>query len=80
MATADDALLVERDAHRARLEAAVESAQAGEGSLLVVEGPPGIGKTGLLGAGVAHAAEAGMTIVSARSRELERDFTLGVVR
>ncbi|WP_445148053.1 helix-turn-helix transcriptional regulator [Baekduia sp. Peel2402] len=80
MGTADDALLVERDAHRARLVEAVESAKAGEGSLIVVEGPPGIGKTGLLGAGVAHAAEAGMTVVSARSRELERDFTLGVVR
>jgi len=80
MGTRDDALLVEREAHLGRLAEAVAAAARGEGSLIVVEGPPGIGKTGLLGACLAEAAAAGLTVLSARSRELERDFTLGVVR
>jgi DNA-binding CsgD family transcriptional regulator len=78
--TDDDALLVERDEHLARFAAATADALRGDGSLIVIEGPPGIGKTGLLGACHAHAAAAGLTVLSARSRELERDFTLGVVR
>ncbi len=45
-----DGGLIEREPHLALLEAALERSLRGEGSLVVVEGPAGIGKTGLLAA------------------------------
>src|ERR1700712_1675644 len=80
MGTDDDALLVERDAPLARFRGAADDALQRDGSLLVIEGPPGIGKAGLLGACREVAAAGGFTVLTARARELERDFTLGVVR
>jgi DNA-binding CsgD family transcriptional regulator len=55
--------------------------RAGDGGLLVIEGPAGIGKTGLLDAVRAAARVGGpMAALSARGGELERDFPFGVVR
>ena len=72
--------MLSRDAEVARLRSAMEAAANGAGSLLVVTGPPGIGKTTLLGAAQAGAAEAGLLVRRARGTELERSFPLGVVR
>jgi DNA-binding CsgD family transcriptional regulator len=72
--------VLERDAELARIEAAVARAQEGHGSLLVVEGPAGIGKSALIGAARALSDAAGARTLRARGGELERDFAFGVVR
>ena len=46
----------------------------------MVEGPAGIGKTALLAATRAMAADKGMLVLRSRGTELERDFAFGVVR
>ena len=74
------AVVLERDAELSRIEAAVTRAQGGHGSLLVVEGPAGIGKSALVGAVRAVSDAAGTRTLRARGGELERDFAFGVVR
>jgi DNA-binding CsgD family transcriptional regulator len=51
----------------------------GNGGLVVIEGPAGVGKTALLQAGRAAAGEAGLLVLRARGAELERAFGFGVV-
>ncbi len=75
-----DMPLEERDEALASVEALLSDARAGRGRVLVVEGPPGIGKTRLLGAVHERANAAGMRTLSARAGELERDFPYGIVR
>ena len=72
--------LLERHAELARIESALEDARSGRGRFLVVEGPAGIGKTALLAAARAAAAEEGMLVLRSRGTELEGDFAFGVVR
>jgi DNA-binding CsgD family transcriptional regulator len=72
--------LVERDEDLARVRAASDAAWAGQGSLVFVRGPAGIGKSRMLGACAQFATSRGMRVLTARGRELERDFTFGVVR
>src|SRR5262252_5077746 len=72
--------LLERSAELARIEAALGEAREGRGRFLVIEGPAGIGKTALLAAVRAAAAEAGMCVLRSRGTELEREFGFGVVR
>jgi DNA-binding CsgD family transcriptional regulator len=72
--------LLERDAELAALEAAIESASAGSGRCVIIEGAPGIGKTSLLRAAAGVAAAAGLRVLSARGSELERALPYGVVR
>jgi DNA-binding CsgD family transcriptional regulator len=69
--------LLERDAELAAVEALI-----GEdgGRLLVIEGPPGIGKTSLLVETKARGQEAGIQVLAARGSELERAFSYGLVR
>ena len=49
-------------------------------ALVVVEGPPGIGKTSLLGAARELARRGGMRVLGARAAELESGVPFGVVR
>jgi DNA-binding CsgD family transcriptional regulator len=72
--------LLERHAELARIDRLLGDAHAGAGGLLVIVGPAGIGKTALLRAARGTASAAGMRAVSARGRELESDFSFGVVR
>jgi DNA-binding CsgD family transcriptional regulator len=72
--------LLERDAVLARMDQRVRDAIAGDGSLLVLEGPAGIGKTRLVMAAGRRGRELGLQVLSARGSELERDFAYGVVR
>jgi DNA-binding CsgD family transcriptional regulator len=58
----------------------LDDATAGGGSLLLLEGPAGIGKTSLMQAAGRCGRELGFTTLSARGSELERDFAYGVVR
>jgi DNA-binding CsgD family transcriptional regulator len=62
------------------VEQALESARSGAGVTLLVEGPPGIGKTSLLAAARRQAGAHGMAVLDARATPLERDFPMGVVR
>jgi DNA-binding CsgD family transcriptional regulator len=72
------ARLLEREAESAVLTRAVEHARRGRGSLVLVDGPPGIGKSSLLAASRETAAESGLEVLQARGRTIERDFTFGV--
>jgi len=73
-------VLLERDAALARVDQSVRDAIAGGGSLLVLEGPPGIGKTRLVMAAGRRGRDLGVQTLSARGSELERDFAYGLVR
>jgi len=72
--------LLEREAALARIDRRLRDAIAGNGSLLLLEGPAGIGKTRLVVAAGRHGRELGLTALSARGSELERDFAYGLVR
>src|SRR4051794_15657253 len=74
------ALMLEREAEIAALEAMLGAAQAGDGRLVVVEGSAGIGKTRLLAEARALAAAAEFEVLSARGGELEGEFAFGIVR
>jgi predicted ATPase len=69
--------LLEREAQRAHFARRAEAARAGAGSVLVLEGPAGIGKTALLRDLVREARGLGMPVVTARGGELERDHAFG---
>src|SRR4051794_2252850 len=72
--------LLERDEELARIAAAVRRARDGFGTLIVVEGPAGMGKTEVLRAVRAAAEADGLRVLRSRGSELERDFPFGVVR
>ncbi len=58
----------------------LDRASAGDGSLFLVQGPAGVGKTVLAREARAAAARAGMLSLEARGSELEQPFAFGVVR
>ena len=70
-------VILERDAELAALAAAVAAAEAGHGSLVLVEGPAGIGKTTLLRAACRGP---GPRVLTARGLALEQGFGYGIVR
>ena len=72
--------LVERERELAQLDAELRNALDGEGSLVLIEGPAGVGKTRLLVETRSHAAARGARTLLARASELERGFPFGVVR
>ncbi len=72
--------LQERRAELLQIDAALDRAVAGHGTLVVVEGPAGIGKTRLLRELRERGAAAGATVLAARGTDYERDFAFGVAR
>ena len=63
------------------LREGLDRASAGEGTLLLIEGPAGVGKTELTReARVAAAERAGIQLLQARGSELEQPFAFGAVR
>src|SRR4051812_26064251 len=74
------ARLLERERELAEIDRLVADAAGGTGSMALVEGPPGIGKTRLIAEARRRGAEAGLRVLSARGGELEREFAFGVVR
>ena len=76
----DGQALLERDAALARIDERLGEASAGRGSLLLLEGPAGIGKTRLVAAAGRHGRELGLATLRARGSELEQDFAYGLVR
>ena len=74
------ACLLERDDERKSLASACAAARRGEGEVVLVSGPVGIGKTELLRAGLADARAAGLPTYLARASEPEGSLAFGVVR
>jgi len=72
--------LLERDEDLARIERTLARSRGGHGTLMVVEGSAGVGKTALLADARTIAESAGMQVLRSRGAELERDFAYGVVR
>ncbi|MEA2171628.1 MAG: hypothetical protein QOF76_4928, partial [Solirubrobacteraceae bacterium] len=72
--------LVEREVELARIAGRLAQSRSGEGALIVVDGPAGIGKTSLLRALGGQAAADGMQVLHARGSELETGFAFGVLR
>lgn len=72
--------LVERDGELGALRGAVAGALEAAGQIVLVEGPPGIGKTELLRAASAYARAEGADVLRARGEPLEREFAYGVIR
>lgn len=72
--------LLERDAEITAIEAALDAAASGTGMLVVIEAAAGMGKTRLVDAAARAAGARGMTTLTARGEELEREFAFGVMR
>ena len=73
-------MLLERDAEVAAVAVRVDAVAAGEGGVVWIEGPAGIGKTRLLDEARERAGVAGVRVLAARASELERELAFGVVR
>jgi DNA-binding NarL/FixJ family response regulator len=71
--------LLERDEALSILKAALIKAQRGHGSLQMIEGHAGVGKTALLESVAEAATERGFTILRGRGKEREREVPLVVV-
>ena len=72
--------LLERQRELDTLRAGLCRARTGEGTLLLIEGPPGVGKTALVREARAAAETARIMPLEARGAELEQPFAFGVVR
>jgi DNA-binding CsgD family transcriptional regulator len=72
--------LYDRAREVARIGGRLAEARDGDGGLIVIEGPAGIGKTRLLQEVRVRAERTGMTVLAGRGYELERGFAFGVLR
>ena len=72
--------LHERTEELAALRRALERVADGHGAALLIEGPAGIGKTAVLDAARAAAAERGLPVLAVRGTELERTHAFGGAR
>src|SRR5215469_6140424 len=72
--------LLERERELEMLRDGVDRACVGEGTLLLIEGPAGAGKTVLAREARTVAEQAQMMPLEAKGSELEQSFAFGVVR
>ena len=72
--------VLERERELEAIRDALGAAHGGEGQLVLVDGPAGVGKTTLMKWAREAAADSGMRLLRARGNELERPFGFGVVR
>ena len=72
--------LVERDRELAAVNAVLVAAKGGAGTVVVVEGPAGIGKTRLLDAARVRAGSQGIQVLAGSGGEFEHDVAFGLVR
>ncbi|MBF6619688.1 MAG: AAA family ATPase [Patulibacter sp.] len=71
--------LLEREAPIAALDRALDGACAGDGSVRLLVGPAGIGKTAVLDVVRGRASDRGALVLGARASELDRGFGFGIV-
>ena len=76
----DGMSLFERERELGVLAGALERLAAGQGSMVLVEGPAGIGKTRLLGEAGKLVRDDRITVRTARGGQLEREMPFGVAR
>jgi len=79
-ATADTAPLIERERELEVLAAVLGDAGESSPSMVLIDGPAGIGKSRLIDELATRAEQRGMRVRIARGAHLERDFPYGVVR
>jgi DNA-binding CsgD family transcriptional regulator len=72
--------LLEREHELSALESAIAATAQGAGQIVVIEGPPGMGKSRLLADARASAGRQGVLVLEGRGAELEREFAFGVAR
>ena len=72
--------LLERAGELELLEADLAGARAGQGRLVLISGPAGVGKTALVRSVRRQGETTGMMVLRARGVELEQGFAFGVVR
>jgi DNA-binding CsgD family transcriptional regulator len=73
-------LILDPDADLAAMAAAVTAAAGGHGTLILLHGPAGSGRTTMVRAAGAEAAARGVRTLTARGLPLERGFPYGIVR
>ena len=79
-AVRDDAPLLERERELDAVRDALERLADGQGSLLLIEGPAGIGKTRLLAAATELGQRQAALVLEARAGQLEREMPFAVAR
>ena len=57
----------------------LKKARAGRGSVALIEGEPGIGKTRLLGETLAEAGALGFVVIQGSAEEMEQDRPFGLI-
>ena len=77
---AETASLLERDHELTSLRERVDAARRGEGGLVMIAGPAGIGKSSLLAVAARYARDDGLTVGRGRGSELEQELPFGVLR
>ena len=77
---ATESALIERAVELEVLEGAARRTAGGSGAVVVLEAPPGLGKTALLESAAQFAAQAGCLVRRAAPSPLERHFPFGAVR
>ncbi|MDQ3987885.1 MAG: AAA family ATPase [Actinomycetota bacterium] len=70
--------LVEREQELAALREVLAGVGAGGGRVVLVEGPPGVGKSRLLAAAREQARAAGLPVLAAQGSDLQGQFSFGV--
>jgi hypothetical protein len=64
--------LVDRESELTDLRSRVEAVRSGEGAVVVIEGPAGVGKTALLDFARCRAVDGGFGVLSGRGSEFEQ--------
>lgn len=74
------AVVLERESELAELGSVFTRARGGQGCVALLEGPAGEGKSTLLTVAAGRARADGLSVLSARGGQLEREFPFGVMR
>lgn len=73
-------MLLERESELGAIDDLLGQVRDGRGGVVVFEGPPGIGKTALLGALGRRAAERDVRVLRGRAGRLDQGFSFGVAK